>query len=179
MRDIAASVGIKAASVYNHFKSKEDIFVCIIEGMTIRYEQMVQSIQMPSGDMESVAEQYMRVSGESLGQMAKELFRYFLKDDYASKFRRMLTVEQLKSERASQVYHSFFIDGAIDFQKSLFGSMMKQGSFIDCDPHIMALHFYSPIFLMLNQYDNKPEREQEALDILDKHIKQFLRVYKK
>ena len=29
MREIAAAVGIKGASIYNHFKGKEDIFLAI------------------------------------------------------------------------------------------------------------------------------------------------------
>lgn len=44
MRDIASAVGIKAASLYNHFKSKEDIFNIIIDEMSKRYEEAVLKI---------------------------------------------------------------------------------------------------------------------------------------
>ena len=42
----------------------------------------------------------------------------------------------------------------------------------------MALHFYSPIFLLLNKYDHLPVKEDEAVNILENHIKQFSSIYK-
>ena len=179
MRDIASSVGIKAASLYNHFKSKEDIFSSIIDEMSKRYEKTVLELQVPDGDMNVVIEKYMHVTEETLVMVAKNLFLYFLKDDFASKFRRMLIIEQFRSTRAGDVFQNFYIDGALNFQNILFDNMIKQGAFIECDPLIMALHFYSPIFLLLSKYDRQLHKEEEALDILEKHVKQFSAIYKK
>lgn len=179
MRDIASAVGIKAASLYNHFKSKEDIFNSIIDDMSRQYEETVFKMQIPHGDMNKVTEKYMQVTEETLVTIAKNLFLYFLKDDFASKFRKMLTIEQFRSTLTGDVFRKFFIDGAIDFQKTLFENMIKQGEFIECDPNVMALHFYSPIFLLLSKYDRLLDKEDEALDILAKHVKQFSAVYKR
>lgn len=179
MRDIAGDAGIKASSLYNHFKNKEDIFNSIIQEMSKRYEEAVLKMQVPHGNLNEVAEEYMGVTEETLIIMAKNLFLYFLKDEFASKFRRMLTVEQFRSTLAGDVFLNFFIDGAIDFQGALFENMMKSGSFIESDPHIMAYHFYSPIFLLLSKYDRLPDKEEESLVILEKHVKQFLVIYTK
>ena len=177
MRDIASAVGIKAASLYNHFKSKEDIFNRIIDEMSKRYDEAVLKIQMPYGEMDTVVEKYMQVTEETLVTIAKNMFLYFLKDDFASRFRRMLTIEQFRCTHAGDVFQNFFIDGAINFQKTLFANMIKQGGFIECDPHVMALHFYSPIFLLLSKYDRLPDKQDEALDTLVKHVKQFSTIY--
>jgi len=177
MRDIASAVGIKASSLYNHFKSKEDIFNTIIEEMSKRYEDAVLKMQIPHGDMDVVVEEYMQVTEKTLVMIAKNLFLYFLKDDFASKFRRILTIEQFRSTQVAEVFQNFFIDGAINFQSTLFDNMIKQGGFIECDPYIMALHFYSPIFLLLSKYDRLPDREDEALDTLTKLVKQFSIIY--
>lgn len=177
MRDIAGSVGIKASSLYKHFKSKEDIFNSIIDEMSDRYEKAVLQMQVPSGNMDKVAEQYMHISEDKLIILAKNLFLYFLKDDFASKFRRMLTIEQFRSTQAKDVFQNFFIDGTLDFQKMLFSNMINKGSFIECDPYIMALHFFSPIFLLLNKYDYETDKEDEAVDALIKHVKQFSAIY--
>ncbi|MGH4122209.1 MAG: TetR/AcrR family transcriptional regulator [Clostridium sp.] len=179
MRDIASPVGIKASSLYNHFKSKEDIFNSIIEEMSRRYEEMIKKMQIPHGEIDAVVEQYMHVSYEALNEIAKNIFLYFLKDDFASKFRRMLTIEQFRSTLAGNVYQNFFIDGAISFENELFSNMMKKGAFIQCDPCIMALHFYSPIFLLLSKYDHQPHKEHEAIETLGKHVKQFSDIYAK
>ena len=179
MRDIASLVGIKASSLYNHFKSKEDIFNSIIEEMSRRYEEMIKKMQIPNGEIDVVVEQYMHVSYESLNEIAKNIFLYFLKDDFASKFRRMLTIEQFRSTLAGNVYQNFFIDGAISFENKLFANMMKKGAFIQCDPYVMALHFYSPIFLLLSKYDRQPHKEHEAIETLGKLVKQFSDIYAK
>ena len=43
----------------------------------------------------------------------------------------------------------------------------------------MALQFFAPIFLLLNQYDGIPEKEVESLEILGRHIEQFDQIYRK
>lgn len=179
MRDIAGAVGIKAASLYNHFKSKEDIFDSIIEEMSKRYEEAIMRMQVPHGKLEDVAQTYMKVSDDTLVNIAKSVFLYFLKDDFASKFRRMLTIEQFRSTKAGDVFQNFFVDGAVNFETALFEKMMHEGGFIPCDPYVMALHFYSPLFLLLSKYDRLHDREDEALEIVVRHVKQFSAVYTK
>lgn len=179
MRDIAAAVGIKASSLYNHFKSKEEIFDGIMTQMSVQYEEAAQKIQLPIGDISSVADAYIHITEENLIEIASGLFLYFLKDDFASKFRRMLTMEQFRNEKAGLMFKKYLINGAIAYQGSLFSNMIKRGAFKNCDPHIMALHFYAPIFLLLLEYDNEDEKESEALDILAKHVRQFSALYVK
>lgn len=179
MRDIAGAVGIKAASLYKHFKSKDDIFNSIMDEMSKRYEETVSKMQIPNGDMNLVTEQYMHITEDTLVVLTKSLFLYFAKDDFASKFRRMLTIEQFRSTHAGDVFQSFFIDGVLNYQSMLFKNMIKGGNFIECDPYIMAMHFYSPIFLLLSKYDHNPDKEDEVIDALTKHVKQFADIYKK
>jgi len=177
MRDIARAVGIKAASLYNHFVSKEAIFNSIIDEMALRYQERAEKALVPQGEMTLVVRDFMRVDDAMLTDMARELFLYFLRDDFAARFRRLLTMEQYRSARAGDAYRRFFIDSALDFQKSLFENMMALGAFIPCDPAVMAMHFYAPVFLLLNQYDHKMGHEDEALDMLAKLVRQFALVY--
>lgn len=57
MRDLAAEVGIKAASIYNHFASKEDIFNSLLLEMKNRYEHMVGVVGVPAGTANESAQQ--------------------------------------------------------------------------------------------------------------------------
>lgn len=54
-----------------------------------------------------------------------------------------------------------------------------QNKLKDNDPNIMAIHFYSPIYLMLTLCDREPQKEKEALQIIERHIRQFSHLYKK
>ena len=56
---------------------------------------------------------------------------------------------------------------------------MAQGLMRQADASIMALQFFAPIFLLLNQYDGIPEKEAEALETLGRHIEQFDQIYRK
>src|SRR5690554_7789726 len=74
MRELAAEVGIKASSIYNHFSSKEDIFNSLLTEMQNRYEQIVHQVRVPSGTSEEAAMQYIGISEERLQQIAGGLF---------------------------------------------------------------------------------------------------------
>ena len=177
MRDIAGAVGIKAASIYNHFINKEDVFDTIIDEMMKRYDAAAKAMTVPQGELIDVSEQYRTITQEKLIQQAKNLFLYFLKDDFAARFRRMLTVEQYRNERAKQSSIQFMIDSAIQFQTSLFTYLIEESRFKNHDPEMIAYHFYAPIYLLLNKYDGLVAREEEALKLLERHVMQFNRVY--
>ena len=120
---------------------------------------------------------YIHKYHKALIEVASKLFLYFLKDDYASKFRRMLTIEQYRSNKALKMFKKYFIEDVLFYQSTLFECLIQTDNFNKFDSHIMALHFYSPIFMLLLQYDNQEEKESEALDILAKHVKQFSLLY--
>lgn len=177
MRDIALAVDIKAASLYNHFKGKAEIFENLLNEMTSRYEESMSALHIPDGEPEADSMIYMNITEEALIQSASGLFLYFLKDDFAAKFRRLLTIEQFRDGAVGTTFQEFFINNCLDYNSALFSQMMQKNGFRTCNPYVMALHFYSPIFLLLSKYDSSPEKEEEALTILSEHVKQFAHIY--
>lgn len=103
---------------------------------------------------------------------------FYLKDPYASQFRKMLSIEKYKSKEIDRIYREVYIDTAISNQAQIFEEMIKQGYMRKADPKIMALQFFAPIFLLLNRYDGIAEKEAEAIEILGKHIEQFDKIYR-
>ncbi len=179
VKDIARVVGIKDSSLYKHFASKQEMFDTLLEEMNGRFEETVLRYHLPQGEVEKLAEEYGREDLVWLKTACKAVFLFFLKDAKASKFRRMLMIEQFKNPEAAATFSSWFTDDAITFQESLFTEMIEQGFFIEGDARIIALEFYAPFFLLLCQYDNKPGKEGEALEALMKHIEQFAAVYRR
>lgn len=175
MRDLASEVGIKAASIYNHFSGKEEIFNSLLAEMQNRYEQTVQRANVPDGAPNEVAKRYAGISEERLQELARALFLYFAKDEFAAPFRKMITAEQYRNSAAGEAFRKIFIHGVLDYQKDLFHALVQQGDFIDADPGIIALHFYSPIFMLLVSFDET--REEETLKTLNNHVRQFSRLY--
>lgn len=177
--EIAAAVGIKAPSLYKHYKSKQDIFDAILHEMVRRYEQQAATIQMNGTDPNQDAPLFSNIEEDQLIAMGKNLFLYFLHDEYVSRFRRMLTLEQYHNKELAALYARQYIEEPLSYQGMLLGLLMQQGIFKPEDPDIMALHFYAPLYLLLNLCDCQPQKEPEAMHLLEQHIHQFSQLYGK
>lgn len=175
---IAEAVGIKAPSLYKHYKSKQAIFQAILDEMQKRYTQQAVSMQMNGSDAHADASIFAGISEEALIQMGTNLFLYFLHDEYVSKFRKMLTIEQYHSEALAQLYTKQYADDPLSYQGMMFHLLAQAGALKQENPQMMALHFYAPLYLLLTLCDRQPEREPEALQMLEQHIRQFNRLYK-
>ena len=176
--DIAGAVGIKAPSLYKHYDSKQAIFDAILAEMEVRYEQQASSMQLDGKDAKKDKDYYADMSEERLIEIGQGLFMFFLHDEYTSRFRKMLTIEKYNNQVLATLNARRYIDDSLSYQKMLFGMLSEAGLLLPENPHIMALHFYSPLFLLLDLCDCCPEREPEALQLIEQHIKQFSRLYK-
>ena len=175
--DIAARVGIKAPSLYKHYKSKQAIFDAIIEEMNRRFLEEAGALQINGADAVADAEIYRQISEEQLITLGKNLFLYFLKDDYTRRFRKMLTIEQFHDKALAAAYMKQYVDDPLSYQGMLLGLMASAGVLQTENVEIMTLHFYAPIYMLLTICDREPEREADALKTLEAHIRQFNRVY--
>lgn len=90
----------------------------------------------------------------------------------------MFVIEQFSNTEVASIYIREYFDKPIQFQETIFSSLIHQGKFKKGNPKIMALHFYTPIHHLIALCDIQPEREQEALSLLEDHIKQFNQLYK-
>lgn len=176
--EIAEAVGIKAPSLYKHYKSKQHIFHAILDEMAGRYEQQAASMQINGLEAGADRDRFAAISEAQLIQIGKGLFQYFLQDEYTRKFRKMLTVEQYHNKELAALFTKQYTDDPLAYQGKLFGLLTQMGVCKPEDAGIMAIHFYAPIYLLLALCDRQPEREREALDILERHIKQFNRLYR-
>lgn len=177
VRDIADAVGIKAPSLYKHYKSKQDIFNAILEEIKNNYEKQTFNLIISGSDATKDASVFASISEDTLVQTGIELFRFFLHDDYASKFRKMLTIEQFHNTELSNLYSKQYVDDPLSYQSSIFTFISASGAFKNVKPNIMALHFYSPIYMLLTVCDRQPELEKEALQLIEEHIRQFNFIY--
>lgn len=181
VKNIADAVGIKDASLYNHFKSKQEIFDSIVELILTHISSLSVTLGMPQYD-----EQYTLASGfyekldlEGLKSLSREVFVFYLTDPYISKFWRIAHMEQYSNPRIYTMFRKIFMESAVSYQEKLFGEMMEQGVFCRGDAKAAAISFYAPIYLLLSMYNDQPERKEEALEILDNQIEEFFRIYRK
>ena len=175
--DIAERVGIKTPSLYKHYRNKRAIFDAIIDEMNHRFEQQAQALSISGTDPTADAEVYKNMDEEHLIKLGNDFFRYYLHDSYTKRFRKMLTLEQFQDQELARVYSQQYFDMPLSYQGMLLGLMVSQGLLVTGNDPIMTLQFYAPIYMLLTVCDREPSREQEALELIEGHIRQFDRLY--
>lgn len=98
VEQISAAVGIKAPSLYKHYKSKRDIFDHIVLRMQEGDADKAGEHRMPDSNERAAAE---LTPLERIRQYSVAMFRYWTEDEFPSCFRRMLTLEQYRSAEMS------------------------------------------------------------------------------
>ena len=177
VNDIAEKVGIKAPSLYKHYKNKQAIFDAIIDEMSSKFEQQAQALSINGTNPTADAEVYRSMDEDHLIKLGNDLFAYVLHDSNTKRFRKMLTLEQFKDKDLARVYSEQYFDRPLSYQGMLLGLLVAQGLLVTENVPIMTLHFYAPIYMLLTVCDREPEREQEALELMEKHIRQFDKLY--
>lgn len=177
--EIADAVGIKAPSLYKHYKSKQDIFNAILDEMKSNYDRQAAMLNMNGNHAAADAEVFAAVSEDGLVEMGMSLFRFFLHDGYTQKFRKMLTIEQFHNPELAKLFTKQYIDDSLKYQSAMFAILCENNILKGNSPQIMALQFHAPIYMLLTMCDREPERETELILLLEQHIRQFVRLYSK
>ena len=149
VEQIASAVGIKAPSLYKHYKSKQEIFDAIFE----------------------------MISADHLVQKVRSLIEYSLHDEYVCMFRRMMTIEQFRSRELSELYSRRYVNQIHDYHSRLFTKMIADGVLEDEDPVILAMMYDAPILVLLGECDRHPEKEEEYMKTLESHVRLFYKTF--
>jgi hypothetical protein len=128
---------------------------------------------MNGTEPEQDVELFQRLDEEQLIEMGKSLFLYFLHDEYVAKFRKLLAMEQYHNRELADRYVEQYIDLPLSYQGAALGLLIGRDTMQHMEPNTMALQFYGPMFLLLTLCDCQPEREEEALQMIERHIRQF------
>ena len=81
---IAGELDMTKGALYRHYKSKREIFDCIVERMEQGDSEQAAEYDMSEDDKESMPDQYKTVSLEEFVEYSKSMFAYWTEDDFAS-----------------------------------------------------------------------------------------------
>lgn len=137
--EIAEAVGIKAPSLYKHYKSKQDIFNAILDEMKSGYEKQAVALNMNGSDANADVGIFAEVSEDELVKMGVSLISYFLHDEYVSRFRKMLTLEQFQNEELAKLFSNQYVDDPLSYQGAVFGMLCAGGVLKSGDMDVMAM----------------------------------------
>ena len=174
---IADAVGIRKASLYSHFASKQEILDALTEQVMEQYGKHSIFIHADWDDA-AFAEAKQNLSAEEVEKLIFEQIRYILHDPLISKARKMLTVEQFRNAQMAKLQTKRNYTGVMQYFTGLMRFFIRSGKLKDCDAEIMAAQLCLPVSVWINLCDREPEREDEVMGLIERHIRQFFEMYK-
>lgn len=173
---IADAVGIRKASMYSHFASKQEILDALEREVLEQYAERSIFARADWNDPE-FTKNMRDITPDTALQMAMGQISYILHDPQISKSRKMLTIEQFQNTRLSELQTKQNYTDVMRYFTGLISFLVSQGKLTDNDQEIMAAQFCLPVSAWINLCDREPEREKEVMGLIERHIRQFFRVY--
>ena len=167
---IAGELDMTKGALYRHYKSKRDIFDSIVKRMEQQDGEQARENEVPEESIEKTPEEYQNVSFDDFVEYSKSMFEYWTEDDFASSFRKMLTIEQFRSEEMQNLYQQYLVSGPVEYVKDLFKNMEIE------DPEENAVKFYANMFFYYSMYDgaaDKAKAKCQFEQMLDKIVKEM------
>ena len=157
---IAGELGMTKGALSRQYKSKRVIFDCIVQRMEQQDGEQAGEYDMPQEDKEKMPEKYEAVSFDDFVEYSKSMFEYWTEDDFASSFRKMLTIEQFRSEEMQKLYQQYLVAGPASYVKDLFESI----GIVNAKDK--AARFYSVMFFYYSIYDGASDKEKAKVEFV-------------
>lgn len=167
---IAGELDMTKGALYRHYKSKRDIFDSIVKRMEQQDSEQARENEVPEESIEKTPEEYQNISFDDFVEYSKSMFEYWTEDDFASSFRKMLTIEQFRSEEMQNLYQQYLVSGPAGYVKDLFKNMKIK------DPEENAVKFYANMFFYYSLYDgaaDKAKAKCQFEQMLDKIVEEM------
>ena len=168
VEQIASKVGVKAPSLYKHFKGKEDILNALIDSAEERYEEYFGSEQH-IGKLPENREDFICVTMQRI--------MFTMRDPVIRKIRKFLVQEQFRSDRIAAVTTRHQSEGVQRMYGRIIKELMDKGMFRKDDPGLLADELAAPVVLLIAKADRQPQCEQEITESIERHIRHFCDVY--
>ena len=169
VEQIAEMVGIKAPSLYKHFKGKEEILNTLVDVSDNYYDETFGS------------ENHIGRIPDSMDEFVKDTMkriRFTMYDPMILKMRKLVVQEQFRNERLAQTASKHQLHGIQRMYTRIMKELMDQGKIVKDEPELMAMELTAPVVLYLAQADRQPETQKKALKSIEKHIRHFCETYK-
>jgi AcrR family transcriptional regulator len=172
IRDIAAEVGIKQSSLYNHFTSKDEILKDIYELFKVE----AVGVFPPLENLDDIIRNY---TPREFFKIGKDLFVEHMLNPRMEKVWRILFIEQASDQKAANlVLQESFKKSLIFVEKSL-EKMIEQNKVRAITPRICSYEYTYPLNFMFFEYiiSKSINTDKSCLEMqMDEHINYFCSV---
>ena len=174
---LADAVGIRKASLYSHFESKQEILDALVQEILEEYDRH-SLFARSDWDDPAFTKDKQDITPEEALQMVLGHIRYILHDPRISKSRKMLTIEQFQNPKLSEMQTRQNYTNVMRYFTGMIRFLIRRGKLADNDPEIMAAQLCLPVSVWIDLCDREPEREEEVIKLIERHVRQFFKMYK-
>ena len=167
VRDIAAELELTAPALYVHFKSKQDILEAILRRMEERDAELSGQDGVPQETFADNPNSYDHVSLDNLMAFTLDMFRYWTEDEFAVRFRHLLTIEQFRDKRFADLFQQYLGNGVVQYLEDTFRRNAHG------DLHDQAVSFWALFRFLLEQYDVATPKNAKTL--INKQLETYLK----
>lgn len=166
--EIAEAIGMTGPVIYKHFKGKEDLLKNVFdisENLFFNKEEYADKLPIHIHN------------GEELKKFTWDQLNYTMNDDMAIKKRKLCTIEQYRKDELTRDATDHQYEDVINLYVGIFSYMMEEGTMEKNDPVLLSFMFSAPIARLIQLSDMNPDRRDEAVDLIQKHMDFFVETY--
>lgn len=159
-RTIASEVGIKESSIYNHYSSKKDILMSILN----YFEEYFKGNPLDDENIRKLLEE----NPEEFYHQGSEMFKQQIFEEKILKIMKLIFVQMYQIDEVKEFFLREILGGSTDFWSDVFEILIQKnviGS--DCNPNKLAeMYFGFSMFKLWEiflKYDDFPKAEIEIM----------------
>lgn len=160
VRTIASEVGIKESSIYNHYSSKKDILMSILN----YFEEYFKGNPLDDESIRKLLEE----NPEEFYHQGSEMFKQQIFEEKILKIMKLIFVQMYQIDEVKEFFLREILGGATDFWSDVFEILIQKnviGS--GCNPNKLAeMYFGFSMFKLWEiflKYDDFPKAEIEIM----------------
>lgn len=175
---IAKAVNVSAPALYKHYKSKEELFHAILDYSDAEFAKRMNQMRVAYEDNDDTRKNILKFSEDEQIDSLVTVFKQTLHSEYPAMLRKLMQVEQYHMPELAKKLNERYVFHQYHAYENLFKLLMEQGVIKQGDPKTLAITYVTPAILMIEVCDRTPEYEEEAIQIIVNHIKEFNKNYR-
>lgn len=160
VRTIASEVGIKESSIYNHYSSKKDILMSILN----YFEEYFKGNPLDDENIRKLLEE----NPEEFYHQGSEMFKQQIFEEKILKIMKLIFVQMYQIDEVKEFFLREILGGSTDFWSDVFEILIQKnviGS--DCNPNKLAKMYFGfsmfKLWEIFLKYDDFPKAEIEIM----------------
>lgn len=178
LSQIAEAVGIRKASLYSHFASKQAILDALLK-ITLEEYDKHSIFAKADWDNPNFTKDKENITPDMAIQMIIGQIHYILNDPQICQARKILTIEQFQNSQMADLLTKQNYNDVMKFFNGMIRFLISKGKLENLDTELMTAQFCLPISVWINLCDREPKRETEVMSLIERHVRHFFMVYEK